>query len=653
MRSMKNRTPKPAVPNHAFWPAKTRLGGASILALLALWLPALVSVSAAAASHAKPPISLTLIPPSPVTEQITLDIRAAVRNDEETARQFTVAFYLDEEKPGQRLHQETLDVAPKTPAGIKFRWPAKGHAGQHRVLLVAQSGETTHRFERPLEIIASDARSTRRLGGAWVDLYHHDPAEGKPFDAELAKMTGPQWRELVRAMHETDQNLLIITMMFQNFTHRGRHQIETAGYQGRAYYPSRLFPGRMPVASPDPLDAILSEADRLGMHVMPGVGMYAFFDYTPGSLAWHKKVAAELWERYGHHPSFYGWYVSEEKDGGLGDAGERREIVEFFRQFTAYARGLAPDKPVMLAPNCFHTRGAESTYRELLPHLDIICPFGFHRMPDGDSRGEETAAQMQSLCDDAGCHLWMDLESFVFRNGVELHPRPILGLVSDFTRFPNFEKTLHYQFPGLMGAPWMSRQPGGEASVKLYQDYRRFLEVGEEAFKTPHDGRGASVALQPAPSPPYPGQRGAASLTDGEAGGLDYRSPAWLGFDGVNFSARLDLGKPVAVRELQARFLQFTEAGIFLPTRVEFLAGDDPAALQPVGAAKPAAAEKQPGPLTELFTIKHLNQRARYVEVRAATLGKIPSWHPAAGKKAWLFIDEVLVNPADEPGRAP
>ncbi len=83
---------------------------------------------------------------------------------------------------------------------------------------------------------------------------------------------------------------------------------------------------------------------------------------------------------------------------------------------------------------------------------------------------------MQSLCDAAGTHLWMDVESFVFRNGVELHPRAIEGLISDFRRFPNFEKTLHYQFPGLMSSPEMSLKPGGEASVKLYLDYKNWLE---------------------------------------------------------------------------------------------------------------------------------------------------------------------------------
>jgi len=416
--------------------------------LVGLTLVAAATATDDARGPAEPAISLTLIPPSPVTDQITLEIRSAVWNRTPASRTFDVAFYLDEEQPTALMHRAKVEVAAGAAGGVTFRWPTAGHAGKHRIAVVARSGDETRRFERPIEILAAQVRSTRRLGGAWVDIYHHSEAEGKYFNEELAKMTGPQWRELVRAMHDVQMDILVITMMFQNFTHRGRHQIETEGYAGKAYYPSRLFPGRMPIAAQDPLESILSEADRLDMQVMPGVGMYAFFDYTPGSLRWHQQVAAELWERYGHHPSFYGWYVSGEKDGGLGNAEERREIVEFFKEFTPYLRRLAPDKPVMLAPNCFHLRGAEATYRQLLPHLDILCPFGFHRMPAGDLRGEEAAALMQSLCDEAGCHLWMDLESFVFRHGVELHPRPIQGLISDFSRFPDFEKTLHYQFPG-------------------------------------------------------------------------------------------------------------------------------------------------------------------------------------------------------------
>ncbi|HSW46759.1 MAG TPA: DUF4434 domain-containing protein [Phycisphaerae bacterium] len=460
------------------------------------------SVLGAEAAGTRPEISLTLVPPSPVTDQIVLDIRGAVWNVADSAKTCEVSFFLDEERPENRLHHQRIVLPPEAPAGVKFLWPTKSRAGLHDIIMVARCDDKVRRFQRRIEIMASDVRSTRRLGGAWVDIYHHDEKEGKPFNADLGKMTDRNWRELVRAMHDVDQDVLVITMMFQNFTHRGQHKIPTEGYHGKAYYPSKLFPGRMPIASEDPLETILDEADRLGMHVMPGVGCYAFFDYTPEALDWHKKVADELWERYGHHPSFYGWYVSGEKDGSLGNEDERREIADFFREFTPYVRRLAPDKPVMLATNCYNLRGAEAAYRKLLPHLDILCPFAFHRMNEGDLTGEEAAALLQSLCDEAGCHLWMDLESFVFRNGVELHPRPIDGFVSDFTRFPNFEKTLHYQFPGLLSGPKMSLQPGGSASVQLYDDYRRYLES---------QTKGDFSSTRPSPLPSQPASAPAAS----------------------------------------------------------------------------------------------------------------------------------------------
>ena len=52
----------------------------------------------------------------------------------------------------------------------------------------------------------------------------------------------------------------------------------------------------MDIAAEDPIEAILSEADKQGMQVLMGVGMFAWFDFTPESLEWHKRVAKELWD---------------------------------------------------------------------------------------------------------------------------------------------------------------------------------------------------------------------------------------------------------------------------------------------------------------------------------------------------------------------
>ncbi|MBN1394010.1 MAG: DUF4434 domain-containing protein [Pirellulales bacterium] len=432
----------------------------------------------AAKDRIKPSVSLTLIPPSPVTDKIELDIRASVRNRGNQNDAFTVSLYLDDVAPEKLVYCEEVTLTPGEAKAVRHRRSTKGLLGEHQVICEVKSGENVNHARQPIKVFQTGARSTGRLGGAWVDFLHHREDEGKPFDAELAKMTDKQWRELVKAMHAVDQVIIVITFMVRNYTHVGEHNIEKEGYHGKAYYPSELFPARAPIASKDPLEAILSEADRLGMHVMPGVGCYALLDYTPASLRWHKKTADELWKMYGRHPSFYGWYVSEEIGGNLGtDDRRRQEIVNFFREFTPHVRAMSPDKPIMLATNTRGIAQAGKYYRKLLPHLDILCPFGFHRMPAGDMTGEEAAAKLQSLCDANGCHLWMDLESFARPDGPALYPRPIEGLLDDLRRFPNFEKVLHYQFPGMMSSPSMSRRPGGAASVELYEAYNRYLQA--------------------------------------------------------------------------------------------------------------------------------------------------------------------------------
>lgn len=425
----------------------------------------------------KPEISLTLIPPSPVTDQITLDIRAGIRNNTDVEKSLTVTFYLNKEKSRAILHQQKITIAPQSVSSVKFPWATKNNVGDHKIILVTKSNDQTLRMERPIQIVTSAIRSTKKIDGAWINFYHWSEAEGIFWNSEIKKMTDRQWGELINAQHSLDMNVIVVQEVFRNQEYSGKHTIDQDGFKGHAFYPSELFPERVPITAVDPLEAVLEAADKNGMNVFMAVGLYAWFDFSKGSLEWHKKVASELWEKYGHHPSFYGWYVSEEQDGGLGNEQDRENIVEFFRDFRQHVHQMTPDKPIMLATNSHNLRGAEDTYRKLLPYLDILCPFGFHRMPANELTGEEAAAKLQSLCDEAGMHLWMDMEAFdFFGPDNALVPRSIDGLLSDLHRFPNFEKILCYQYPGLFNSPQMSIKPGGENTVKLYLDYKKYLD---------------------------------------------------------------------------------------------------------------------------------------------------------------------------------
>ncbi len=463
-------------------PSTTALRLRSIVVLL----PALLC---AGAFGQRPTVRLELIPPSPVTDRITLDMRGAVENDSDVGLQYSVALYLDGESRDARVYFQKLNVAAHASAGVSFRRSTANWAGWHRILLIASWPGGQVRTERTLQVLHSDARSTRRIDGAWVGIAHWSEEEGRYWNRDLRRLTEADWRQQILGMHALGMDAVVIQETFRNQAYYGRNDIATAGYHGLAYYPSNLFPGRAEIRAHDPIEAILSEADQLQMHVFLGVGMYAWFDFSPASLAWHKKVAAELWQRYGRHPSFYGWYVSEEVYGSLvPDQGElakeqyRREIVGFFREFQGYVRTLAPEKPVMLAPNAFGLIESKDVWPRVLRYLDIVCPFGFQRMPPGDLSGEEAAELWQAIADQAGAHLWMDMEAFDFQ-GKALVPRPIGGLVQDLRRFPNFEKILCYQYPGMFNAPDARIKPGGPPTVVLYRDYQRYVENWSRAEK--------------------------------------------------------------------------------------------------------------------------------------------------------------------------
>lgn len=442
-----------------------------------LWASEFVSAMSKPKLLPKPDISLTLIPPSPITDQVILDIRAGIWNNTTTEKKITVSFYLDKEDSKNLLHTQIVNIAANDNAGVKFPWSTKNHAGNHKIILVTKEGKKILRKEKPMQILASVNRSTRTIDGAWFGFYHWSEAEGKYWNAELKKATDVQWEEMMRDQSKLNMNIIVIQDVVRNpDSYAGKHNIEVEGYKGLPYYPSDIIPGRFALAAEDPLEAVLKSADKNGMHVFVGVGSYAWFDFTPASLLWHKKLADELWKKYGHHESFYGWYVSEEQDGGLGDAQARRDIVAFFKEFKKHVNKIAPDKPIMLATNSHNIRGAEETYRKLLPYLDILCPFGFHRMPATDLTGEQAANTLQKLVNEAGSHLWMDMEIFDFAEGNALVPRSINGIISDLHRFPNFEKILCYQYPGLLNSPTASIKPGGPNTVKLYLDYKKYLD---------------------------------------------------------------------------------------------------------------------------------------------------------------------------------
>lgn len=429
-------------------------------------------------------VSLTLIPPGKITNKVDLDIRGGIINKSDQQRTFEVSIYWGREKRNALLYESSVTVPAGKSETVKIVVPTKQRLGKHKVILKVTDGNRTYRKTKDIEVVESNIRSIQQISGAWAGIYHWSEIEGKHWNKDIKKMTDEQWKELVRSMHKVEMDMIVIQEVFRNEQYVGKHNTTVDSYAGKAFYPSELYPGRMDITAEDPIEAILSEADRLGMNVLVGVGIFAWFDFTPESLEWHKRVAKELWDMYGHHESFYAFYVSEESGGGLDnweqqpDMRKKRkaDIVNFFKEFKSYCNSFAPGKPIMLATNSFEVPNGMDTYPALLEYLDILCPFGFARMPAGDLTGKEAADMLQEACNKAKSHLWFDLEAFLFNPDNSLYPRPIEEIIHDLNLFSNFEKILCYQFPGVFNDPDMSIRVGEERTIDLFNGYMKYLK---------------------------------------------------------------------------------------------------------------------------------------------------------------------------------
>lgn len=440
----------------------------------------------------EPAPHLTLIPPGMITNKVDLDVRAGIKNNSAVNQRWNIEIYLDKIKSSKRIYNKNHLIEAGGVLEIKYVIAKGTLLGNHKVILKATRNNKQFINEKHVEVVAADTRSTQTIDGAWAGIYHWSEIEGKHWNKDIVNLTGKQWKEMMAGMNKLNMNMVVIQEVFRNDAYAGKHSITLSNYNGKAFYPSGLYPGRMNITAKDPVESMLSAADSLGMQVWVGVGLFAWFDFSQESLEWHKKVAKELWDKYGHHSSFYGFYVSEEMGGSLDNWEKtsemrdlrKKEMIHFFKEFKAFCTSIAPARPIMLATNSMQVPLGADAYPALLKYLDVLCPFGFARMPDGDLTGKQAADMLQKFCDEAGSHLWFDLEAFLFNEDTSLYPRDLEGILHDLYLFENFEKILCYQFPGVFNDPQFTFRVGEASTVPLFEGYNNYQTNQRKKLKS-------------------------------------------------------------------------------------------------------------------------------------------------------------------------
>ena len=158
-----------------------------------------------------------------------------------------------------------------------------------------------------------------------------------------------------------------------------------------------------------------------------------------------------------------------------------------------------------------------------------------------------------------------------------------------------------------------------------------------------HDARKKAYTLAHPYSRNYP-STGSGALTDGFVGTTEHSDGFWQGYHGVDLEVVLDMEAVINLDSVSLNALRNTSLGIFLPAEVLISASTDGTHFVDVDRLENEIPVDCEGPAIHTFAGNGKGVAVRYVRVHARNVGVIPGWHHAAGERAWLFVDEIVVE---------
>jgi hypothetical protein len=169
-----------------------------------------------------------------------------------------------------------------------------------------------------------------------------------------------------------------------------------------------------------------------------------------------------------------------------------------------------------------------------------------------------------------------------------------------------------------------------------YSATKRFINVqveGNLAFRKP-------VTAKPMPSVKY--SKGDISyLTNGVQGASDYKVH-WLGWEAEDFEIVLDLKETTQADSILIGSLYDPKSWIFHPASVTCFISEDGDNYAKIGTIL-VEGDQKTEPVTRSFSFRP-GKDFRYIKFKVKGTIANPRWHPSAGGKSWVFIDEIVVK---------
>ncbi len=136
---------------------------------------------------------------------------------------------------------------------------------------------------------------------------------------------------------------------------------------------------------------------------------------------------------------------------------------------------------------------------------------------------------------------------------------------------------------------------------------------------------------------------GALLLNDGLNGAKNYRSGYWLGYNNEDLSVTIDLGEETVINSVSLNALVSTADWVFRPTFIEIHLSFDNDVFHLMKSESLKRCDEDVFDI-ENYQIDFNESQARYVKVIVGSLRSMPDWHPAKGKPAFIFVDEIEIH---------
>lgn len=308
----------------------------------------------------------------------------------------------------------------------------------------------------------------KQITGTWFEFQHHSEAEGKYWNDTCKEFTDEQWKEKVREIAACGMKYIVL---MNTAIVRENNQY--------AYFETDIFPFS-DIAAKDPIGALLSVADEVGIKVFISCGFYGSWRRpadnisSPEVSARTYKAMKQLFCKYGGHTSFYGWYLPDETCIiGHFAAG----FIAYVNRIAAFSDQISPGMKILIAP--YGTKLAVTDRKFVSQLKEMNADFIAYQDEVGVKKStvKQTAryfSKLRKAHDKAGkSALWADIELFDFEGFV--YKSALIPASSDRIEkqiesvSPYVDEILCYQYIGILNQENSKAFCGHPLSVRLYK----------------------------------------------------------------------------------------------------------------------------------------------------------------------------------------